>query len=395
MRSKKSLSSRFATFLLVLISLTVSLILCEYLIRVFYPQRLYYNVTQWDPYVGFTLIPDLEADARHEDYVMHMKINSRGLRDREYPYQKPGDTVRIGIFGDSFTFGEGVQNDETYPNLLEEMFNRDDAIVKANRRIEVLNFGIGKSGTSHQLAWYQKEGRKYGLDIVIVGFLSANDFTDNWSGVFNLKDNRLVHNPAAYSSVRRIQSIVYSIPFYKWLAANSHLVNLVRMSATLIDDRMRSRDNDAGGPENAEAKIEISDNAYELTLRLIAEFQKEATEDGAGFMIVNLPAKNQKPLSAYADQEQIKEHVIRGEALMNDLARTNVKLLNLVPVFATLPVSKYYFEQDGHMTRFGHQVIAENLHSALSQDISHYWRELAGRIMNRAADIKPPESGLR
>jgi lysophospholipase L1-like esterase len=349
--------------------LTVTLLFSEFFVRIFYPQRLYYNISQWDPYIGFTLIPNTEAYSKHEDYTMHIKINSRGLRDKEYPYKKDDGTVRIGIFGDSFTFGEGVQNDETYPKVLEELLNKDDLVLNTKRRVEVLNFGIGKSGTSHQLAWYQKEGRKYDLDYVIVGFLSANDFTDNWSGVFYLKDNKLVHNPSAYSSIRRIQKVVYGIPFYKWLAANSHLVNLARKSATVIDDRMRRKSSAARDAAEDQDKKEIDDKAYDLTLRLIAEFRKEVSADGSRFMLVNLPAKNQKLLSSYSEQDQIKEHVIRGETLVNDLARTDVKLLNLVPAFADLPASKYYFEHDGHMTRSGHQIIASNIHQAILPDV--------------------------
>jgi hypothetical protein len=87
-----------------------------------------------------------------------------------------------GLFGDSFTFGEGVQNHESYPKILEELLNRTRSPHSQAKAIEVLNFGIGKTGTSHQLAFYQKEGAKYQLDLVIVSFFCGNDFSDNWSG---------------------------------------------------------------------------------------------------------------------------------------------------------------------------------------------------------------------
>lgn len=302
---------------------------------------------------------------------MHMKINSRGLRDREFAYSPPPRTLRIGVFGDSFTFGEGVQNDETYAKVLERLLNSDHTMRKTGWRIEVLNFGIGKTGTSHQLAWYQKEGRKYHLDLVILGFLSGNDFSDNWGGVFYLKGNQLIHNPTAYSSIRRIQSVVYRIPFYRWLAQHSHLVSLVRQTATKIDDAMRTkasgdlnRRNGTGDDING-----ISDDSYALTLRLIQEFQRETRKDQSRFMVVNLPARNQRPLGAYSEQSKIKPYVVKGEALLEDLDEQDVEVLNLVPVFADLPGEKYYFEHDGHMNKRGHEVVASHICEATLPDV--------------------------
>lgn len=364
-------SKRIAKLTLLLASVAVSLLLCEFVIRWFYPQRLYFNVSQWDPYVGFSPIPNIEGFSTHQDYLMHMKINSRGLRDREFAYSPPPRTLRIGVFGDSFTFGEGVQNDETYAKGLERLLNGDPAVRKTGWRIEVLNFGIGKTGTSHQLAWYQKEGRKYHLDLVILGFLSGNDFSDNWGGVFYLKGNQLIHNPTAYSSIRRIQSVVYRIPLYRWLAQHSHLVSLVRQGATKIDDAMRTRAsgdlnrrNGTGDDING-----ISDDSYALTLRLIQEFQRETRKDQSRFMVVNLPARNQRPLGAYSDQSKIKPYVVKGEALLEDLDEQDVEVLNLVPVFADLPVGKYYFEHDGHMNKRGHEVVASHICEATLPDV--------------------------
>ncbi len=231
--------NRLINVLLLLFSIVISLVLGEISVRIFSPQELRFNISQWDKYVGFNNIPNIEGYTERPEFKMFVKINSHGLRDREYPYQKPPNTVRIGVFGDSYTFGEGVQNDETYAKRLENMFRTNSDLKRLGINVEVLNFGIGKTGTSHQLALYQKEGKKYNLDIVILGFLSRNDFDDNWSGVFYLRNDELIHNPAAYSTVRRMQKIVYYIPFYKWASTHSHLVNLFRKIATIYDDRRR------------------------------------------------------------------------------------------------------------------------------------------------------------
>ena len=367
--SKKTWRNLIVNLSLLIAALAVSLLICEFIVRTFYPQRLYYNVSQWDPYVGFTLVPNAEGISIHQDYTMHMKINSKGLRDREFSYVKPPNTIRIGVFGDSFTFGEGVQNNEAYPKVLESLLNGNEKIGKTGGHVEVLNFGLGKTGTSHQLAWYQKEGRKYHLDFVILGFLAANDFTDNWSGVFYLENDKLVHNPQAYTSLRRIQKIVQSIPFYRWLAVNSQLFNLLKQIVAVIDDKVRFETSANSVNSAISNKRELEAKEYYLTLRLIKEFQKEVLENGSRFMVVNLASKNQKLLSDYSEQDQIKEYVKRGEALVNELARTDVRLLNLVPVFSNLPISKCYFKHDGHMTKYGHQVVARKIYDVILPDV--------------------------
>ena len=48
-----------------------------------------------------------------------MRINSRGLRDREYPYAKPAGRKRCLLLGDSYVFGWGVEANETAAKVME------------------------------------------------------------------------------------------------------------------------------------------------------------------------------------------------------------------------------------------------------------------------------------
>lgn len=365
----KRRSTWFITVLLVAASVAISLIFGEIIVRIVSPQKLLLNVTQWDPYVGFVHIPNYEGYSATEDFQVRIRINSNGLRDQEYDYSKPPDIIRIGVFGDSFTFGEGVQNDEPYPKILEQLFRRDERLRQSGVKVEVINFGIGKTGTAHQYAFYQKEGKKYSLDHVILGFLSGNDFTDNWGGVFTLSNDRLIHNATGYSSVRRIQRIVYRIPFYRWLATHSHLVNLLRKAVTLYDDRARMQQAATLQGEVGSAKPDLELQMCNLTLRIIEEFRKEALQNHSSFLIVHLPERGQKTITRYSNGELIPRYVVLWDALKGSLIERNFDVLDLVPVFSRLPKSRYYFEHDGHMTKWGHQVIAANVYEVVLPEI--------------------------
>lgn len=373
MASSKTSRSAWVLNLVLLVGASlVSLLGGEALIRYCCPQKLAFNISQWDPHVGFSNIPNIEGYSETQDYQMHVKINSRGLRDREYDYVKPPHTVRIGIFGDSFTFGEGVQDNESYPKKLEELLRRDPRIVQAGINVDVINFGLGKTGTSHQLALYQKEGAKYQLDVVIVGFLAGNDFDDNWGGVFFLQNNTLVHNPTAYSSIRKTQSVVISIPLYKWAAMHSHLINLLRKAATIIDDKIRTQNTST---RNAMVKSEadIESGKYLLALRLFEEFQREASQHNSRFLVVNLPGKLQAGVAGYDGGTLVPPYISNCALLLSSLKERGIALIDLVPVFVTLPaIEKHYFANDGHMTVLGHQAIANHVYARLIPEIMEY-----------------------
>ena len=95
--------------------------------------------------------------------------NSAGLRSqREYSQRPPSDTLRIALFGDSFTAGDEVSDDETWGHQLEIKLNQ------AGIRTEVLNFGVTAYGMDQAFLRWQKIGRDYAPDMVIFGFQPEN-----------------------------------------------------------------------------------------------------------------------------------------------------------------------------------------------------------------------------
>ena len=52
-------------------------------------------------------------------YRKTVTTNRWGMRDREFDLAKPPGTFRIGLFGESHTFGNGVADEEVYEQLVE------------------------------------------------------------------------------------------------------------------------------------------------------------------------------------------------------------------------------------------------------------------------------------
>jgi hypothetical protein len=88
-----------------------------------------------------------------------VKINSQGLRDYEYPFEKRPGTYRIMMLGDSTTFGWGVPLENTAAKILERKLN--NGRTTGNKKFEVINAGIGNYDTVQEVTYYATRGRAF------------------------------------------------------------------------------------------------------------------------------------------------------------------------------------------------------------------------------------------
>ena len=124
----------------------------------------------YDSEFGWRNIPGWRATT----YDRPLVINSKGLRDREYAYEKPAQTRRILVLGDSYAWGYGVKGEETFAKVLEEQLARRDP-----DNWEVLNAGVSGWGTDQEYLYLMREGFKFSPDIVVVALFLLNDPENN------------------------------------------------------------------------------------------------------------------------------------------------------------------------------------------------------------------------
>lgn len=128
-------------------------------------------------YYGWGHTPNDRFSWNTEGRDVEVEINSLGLRDKEYPYQKPADTLRVLVLGDSFPEALQVPLDESFSEVLESALA---GAAPGARKIEVLNAGVSGYGTDNALLFFLNEGYKYSPDIVLLTFYIGNDVRNNW-----------------------------------------------------------------------------------------------------------------------------------------------------------------------------------------------------------------------
>jgi len=70
--------------------------------------------------------------------VWQLSTNSEGFRDGDFPKTKPRSVFRVVCLGDSWTVGQGANQDETYPRRLNALLAREFPLA----HFEVFNLGV-------------------------------------------------------------------------------------------------------------------------------------------------------------------------------------------------------------------------------------------------------------
>lgn len=169
-----------------------------------------------------------------------VRINALGFRDRrDYSLDKPPNTFRILVFGDSVTFGHGTLDTTTYPYLLEQRLRQ----WRPDVNWEVWNLGVPGYNTRQELTYLAEIGPRAKPDLAVIGFY-PNDFTGG-NGPLPPPSS---FDRAAATAAGVAQRNVYSYEFYKkvvltlrWRLLTSEADRL-RIEHLVTEEQLRAQD---------------------------------------------------------------------------------------------------------------------------------------------------------
>jgi hypothetical protein len=245
-------SSRFRRILgIVAIQIVVCLALLEIASQAYYffvvenaldkfrhSEWFYYSKSP-DPALAF----ELERGLKVSVPTRRLNVNQRGIReDSEESF---GDKVRIGILGDSATFGTGLSQDATLPADLQRLLDPNVTSLK------VFNFGLPGYGLEEMPIWLKRVTEQYRPNGILY-LLNMNDFSRRDS-IYEGADNGLyrIFKPPTLVLPFLVRKAIYrhhkgdsfsSLGWYRWLFDGNRdwaLHKIVEMNRYAQDNKMR------------------------------------------------------------------------------------------------------------------------------------------------------------
>ena len=293
--------------------------------------------------IGHVLTPAFDGTLERAEFVMNFRTNEAGLRGSETPRMNP-DTIRILCLGDSFTWGMGVADSETYPARLEDLLR----VEYPQLDIQVLNGGTPQYGSRDELAWLKDRGAELKPDFLILFFDPLDDFEQNRAPArlrLEFRDDMLWHRDAYAETIRPAPW-----RFLYWLKHRSHLVHLVSERV----GSLAMRTGLLGDWEKASSSHFTAEES-ETTQSVLREISAAAGRMEAKTMFLFAPEKLQV-LGGLAPP-------LRAARVIEEVAQTtDAAFVDLsYPWASENDVSRLFLEEGGHWTVEGNDFVASVL----------------------------------
>jgi hypothetical protein len=281
-----------------------------------------------------------------DEFDFRYEHNRLGFRGPEIATEKPPDVFRIVALGDSFTYGIGVDWDDTFVHRLEGLFNAREG---RHPRVEVIDAGVPRFYPEAERKLLEHYALPLAPDLVLVTFV-PNDVIDTYYGsdaTSVAEGGYLLTSDAA----RAIESL--PAPF-RWLAGHSHLMRW--LVARVVTAR------------RTEAKPVVWADVYRESGFHEAAWREVERQYAA---IVAL-AHQHHMLVAFAhlpQQDPLDESAAYpGQRLARFCAEQRVPFIDLLGAMrAAQREQVIYWPRDGHANAEGTRVIAGELYAGLRQ----------------------------
>jgi lysophospholipase L1-like esterase len=280
----------------------------------------------------YVLSPDQSFRFRKRQFDTQVTVNRMGLRG---PVPTLGARERILVLGDSFAFGYGVQDDESFPARLGPLLAQ-----KRGEPVAIINTGHSGYDTRREFAYLKAHGERFRPTVIVVAFV-LNDVLSN--------SGRFWFNAVPDGWLR----------YFPLRATANFLSYLIRSPEELLFKLGLNDDYDYAG-RDALTCLDPGGCAedWRITYDYLHDLVRAARAMGARPLLVHVP---------------LHEEVAPAGGAVYDSAGAEKRLVSFgqsadVPVVRLRDAlhSRDYFPIDGHWTASGHRRAAKRIADAIS-----------------------------
>jgi lysophospholipase L1-like esterase len=204
---------------------------------------------------------------------------------------------RILVLGDSFTFGAGLSEEDTYVSRLQKKIDATFGVG----RVALLNAGIGGSGTADHLAFLEDFGGDIAPRAVVV-FISIDDFNRaERSPLYRLRqmdtlelDEGTVPTDAL---IRFLHSLGVGSEIYNFLIEHLHIAQLIRRAVIVANFPLR--------PDELRSSTPSSSDQQRLVHAIFKRMKMWCDVHGAKLAVINNGWRTYDWLPALLSSENI------------------------------------------------------------------------------------------
>lgn len=142
----------------------------------------------------------------------HIHVNSLGFRGREFDARKAPGTYRILCVGDSYTFGDYVDDDDTFPAGLEKRLRQGSP----GTAIDVINAGVNGYTITDEAGLVKEKGLALEPDEILVAFV-LNDLADLTRQISSRENQRRAAGEMSGSALAPIKRWLRHTATYNFL----------------------------------------------------------------------------------------------------------------------------------------------------------------------------------
>lgn len=292
------------------------------------------------------------------EFDYEFNTNDQGFRGRKR-ITDSADVPRILCLGDSFTFGVGVADSETWPVRLEARLESDGV------KTEAINAGVMGWGLAEYWIWARMHAAKYHPRLIVVG-CHASDWENAFNGLVTLGlDGNLQTHPVVRQDISVLKGVTTKIPFYNFISTHSALAALVKESVIQFT-RTGTVGGMAGGPPEDTARA--VEQSAAVNKALLRGLNKVADEAGAKLLVVFIPSHDELVWDMNEDHNYRRFRTI----MQTWTTELDIPFFDVTPLLRShverfkLPMSALYYPMNMHCTAAGYDLIASGIEEAIN-----------------------------